>query len=625
MGRLLCWAGLVFAFSLGFTGCGEPVNNNRADTPTDQNQLDLDNDDVDDVNDNCLGLANPDQANNDGDPQGDACDPDDDNDGVVDQGDNCLMMANLDQADVDRDGMGDECDPDDDNDGVADDQDNCMGAYNPLQGNLDGDPWGDACDPDCDEDGVPDFDDGQREGLLDCDAPVDFDGDGHPGDCREDNAAIHDGAAEACNGVDDDCDGEADEGLGGEGEEPCAPFPLPDGDGDGVVDQGDNCPVHVNQDQSDRDEDGVGDACDNDEDGDEDDDGVADEGDNCPQMNNPGQVDEDQDGVGDACDNCPFTSNANQADEDGDGLGDLCDYGVDTDGDGHDDEVDNCPEDMNADQEDDDEDMVGDMCDNCPLNANFDQLDSDGDGTGDACDAMCVPVPEACNGSDDDCDGSVDEGYGLGQACSAGLGMCARPGVWACTMQGGSACNAVAAMPGVEACNGGDEDCDGNMDEGLMCGGPAPDGDADGVPDAMDNCPTVANPGQEDMDVPGGSGDACWRILEVETSSPSRIYVFHDGPQPSRSMNSRAVFGFSRVQACGWGVHIKPRVRMGDVLDGWYGDQGNPATAGNTRVWVDGVLVHDLDMNPALPFAHPMGANAEGNLDASAPMWVGCP
>jgi Tol biopolymer transport system component len=69
--------------------------------------------------DNCLGVANPDQANTDGDAQGDACDADDDGDGVADGGDNCRTSANPAQTDTDGDGLGDTCDPDADNDGIV--------------------------------------------------------------------------------------------------------------------------------------------------------------------------------------------------------------------------------------------------------------------------------------------------------------------------------------------------------------------------------------------------------------------------------------------------------------------------------------------------------------------------
>lgn len=71
---------------------------------------DRDSDGIASGSDNCTGVANPGQANNDGDSRGDACDPDDDNDSVLDGADNCQMVANTDQRDTDADGSGDACD-----------------------------------------------------------------------------------------------------------------------------------------------------------------------------------------------------------------------------------------------------------------------------------------------------------------------------------------------------------------------------------------------------------------------------------------------------------------------------------------------------------------------------------
>ena len=61
-------------------------------------------------------------------------------------------------------------------------------------------------------------------------------------------------------------------------------------------------------------------------------DGILDDADNCPNIANPDQTDSDMDGVGDVCDNCPNDSNADQADADGDGIGDACEPCIDPTG-----------------------------------------------------------------------------------------------------------------------------------------------------------------------------------------------------------------------------------------------------------------------------------------------------
>jgi len=80
----------------------------------------------------------------------------------------------------------------------------------------------------------------------------------------------------------------------------------------------------------------------------------------------------------------------------------------------------------------------------------------------------CVPgqpSDEICNGVDDDCDGSIDEGDpGGGEVCnSGGLGQCAL-GVIHC-VDGMNAC-VPDAKPTTEVCNAIDDDCDGDIDEG---------------------------------------------------------------------------------------------------------------------------------------------------------------
>ena len=288
--------------------------------------VDVDGDNIEDGEDNCPNVANPDQSDLDLDLLGDACDDDIDGDGVNNDVDDCSLIPDPDQTDTNSDGVGDACDNDDDDDGVLDLADNCRLVANTDQSDLDGDGLGDACDGDTDGDGF--LDDGDNCPVAANLDQTDTDGDG----------------------VGDECDA--------------------DDDNDGLVDGDDNCPSVPNLNQNDLDIDGIGDACDADLDGD----GIENDADNCPIVANTGQDDTDLDGEGDACDtdddndgvedtddNCSLMFNPDQSDLDSDGRGDVCD--ADLDGDGVDTDIDNCPTIANSAQSDVDGDGVGDACD----------------------------------------------------------------------------------------------------------------------------------------------------------------------------------------------------------------------------------------------------------------------
>jgi len=249
------------------------------------------------------------------------------------------------------------CDPadvDQDCDGLVDDADPSVAGQVTRYVDADGDGYGSASST-----------------LLTCD-PVSGYSD-IVGDCDDSTSAITTGSAEVCNGLDDDCDGVADDGF--------TTVWYTDADGDGY---GDDTTLTVTCTPADGSS-AVGGDCDD-----------------ADAVSYPDAEDAWYDGIDANCDG----ADDYDADEDG---ADSADYGGDDCDDADDLVYVGAPEDCSA--------TVDYNCD-----GSIGAADADGDGYSactDCNDASATANPgasEACNAADDDCDGVVDDGLAVAES-----------------------------------------------------------------------------------------------------------------------------------------------------------------------------------------------------------------
>lgn len=127
------------------------------------------------------------------------------------------------------------------------------------------------------------------------------------------------------------------------------------------------------------------------------------------------------------------------------------------------------------------------------------QQTCDIDGIWDSCDGEVLPLPEVCNGADDDCDGTTDEDNpGGGKSCQTGLeGVCGSgteqciDGIVQCKQDN---------YPEPELCDGVDNDCDLSTPDGSdetgygePCDGADFDFCLEGILQCIDSLPLICS------------------------------------------------------------------------------------------------------------------------------------
>jgi Putative metal-binding motif len=209
----------------------------------------------------------------------------------------------------------------------------------------------------------------------------------------------------------------------------------------------------------------------------------------------------------------------------------------------------------------------------------------------------CVPSAEICDGSDNDCDGLVDavdpDLINVGQVCGSTCGM----GVTVC-MSGVLVCQSTEE-PQPEVCDGLDNDCNGSIDDGLA---PMPCGTDEGECQAgtlvcvngSNECHGAVGPSPE---VCNGRDDDCDGLIDEDLvfdapCSPAYDVVLFPGQRDQGSCKAGVIeCGPTGELICSHGVGPTPEVcdgfdndcdgeidELGDSPDGLSGST-NPSDA----------------------------------------------